>query len=499
MNSPLQIPAIGNKSKRLVAMLLCSNLMFACAHTTIEQDHTQVVSGVKQDIQIPVNFENQSSQQSENKKISETIYSLDTDSLLTGFNNTELQVLIDQGLKNNPNLAATATLVLDSQARARTAKGQRLPNLNLGATAGRSKNSLGTTTFTSDTYALGLNSQWELDVWLKLRDQSKASYLDVIASENDLVFAQLSLAANISRAYFNFLTEQALLQHSQQSVAKIQGLESIAVRSFKRGLVTALDVQLARRDLANAKRSMTAQETVMKNAARSLNLLLGSYPNAKTIVDNFSNSALPKLHSTLDADIPSSVLENRPDLLASQARLQAADLQLSVARKNLLPSISLTGSGGTSSSDLADLLDTDFSVWSILSNITMPLLNRQAFKSNVDIAENSLERLTYNYANQVLNAFNEVESGLDSETSLRQQYVELTEARDYAQASSVRAKQSYAKGLIEANTLLSTELQLLAAEQNLIQTQNFLLQNRINLMLALGGGLKPNELHSNKF
>ena len=476
---------------KLSTVFLAMSLMFGCANQINTDNSSKIVSvkSAQQDIIIPESFTPIVEKQAVSQQKS---FSLDTDSLLEGFENPVLQNLIENGLANNPNLAATATRVLDAQARARTATGQRLPNLNLGVTAGRAKSNLGATTFTSDIYSLGLNSQWELDIWLKLRDQSKATLLEVAASENDLVFAQLSLAANISRAYFNLLSEQELLQQTRQSTENIRRLESIAVRSFKRGLVTALDVQLARRDLANAKRSMTAQENVVNNTLRNLNLLVGTYPNAKDSLPKFSGQILPSLNTSLDSGIPSSVLSQRPDLLATEARLKAADLQLSVARKNLLPSISLTGNRGTSSTDLSNLLDKDFSVWSILSNISMPLLNRQAFKSNVDLAENSLERLTYNYASQVLNAFNEVESGLDGESSLRKQYVELTEARDYAQASSSRAKQSYEKGLVEANTLLSTELQLLSAEQNLIRTKNLLLQNRINLILALGGGLKTN-------
>ena len=475
-----------------LGLLFTISFLSACAHYSPTTNSVDSFQSVNNEIIIPGSFESVTDKVNTNNKAAESLFSLDTNSLLNGFSNPKLQDLIQQGLDNNPNLAATATFVLDSQARARTAAGQRLPNLNLGVSAGRSKNNLGFTTFTANNYSLGLNSQWELDIWLKLRDQSKASLLELAASENDFVFAQLSLAANISRAYFNVLSEQELLAQTRQSTENIQQLESIAVRSFKRGLVTALDVQLARRDLANAKRSMTAQENTVRNSVRDLNTLVGSYPDSEKTMHSFSGLMLPSLNTSLQAGIPSSVLSQRPDLIAAETRLKAADLQLSVARKNLLPSISLTGSGGTSSTDLSDLLDKDFSVWSILSSLSMPLLNRQALKSNVDLAENSLDRLTYNYASQVLNAFNEVESGLDNEGSLRQQLTELTEARDYAQASSARAKQSYKKGLVEANTLLSTELQLRSAEQNLISTKNLLLQNRINLVLALGGGLKAN-------
>lgn len=483
---------------KLIAAIYLLVFISACAHHSPLPDNTSVIQSANKTIDIPTKFDStqNEAQSTQLTKSKVQTFSLDSDSLLNGFNDAILQELILQGLKNNPNLAATATRILDAQAQARITKSQRLPNLNVGATAGRNKNNFGFTTFSSDTYSLGINTQWELDIWLKLRDQNKASLLEIVATENDLVFAQLSLAANISRSYFNLLAEQELLTQTAQSTKNITSLESIAVRSFKRGLVTALDVQLARRDLANAKRSMTAQENLVNNAIRNLNILVGNYPNS-LVKAQITNQTLPDLTANLQAGIPSSVLANRPDLLATEIRLKAADLQVKVARKNLLPSIALTGNAGTSSSsELSDLLDSNFSVWSILGNLTYPLLNRAALKSNISFAENSLERITYNYANQVLNAFNEVESGLDSENSLRKQYAELTEVRDYAQASSARAKLSYEKGLVEANTLLSTELQLLSAEQSLIRTKNQLLQNRINLVLALGGGLKPQSQHA---
>ena len=144
---------------------------------------------------------------------------------------------------------------------------------------------------------------------------------------------------------------------------------------------------------------------------------------------------------------------------------------------------------GTSSDDLKNIFDTDFSVWSLLGNLAQPLLNRAALKGNLQLERNAQERAKLEYIDLALQAMYEVENALATEHSLRQQVTELISARDYAKQSSVQAKQQYEKGLVNANTLLATQSQYLNTEQALLTIQNQLLQNRVSLYVALGGDI----------
>ncbi|MBT8142372.1 MAG: efflux transporter outer membrane subunit [Gammaproteobacteria bacterium] len=399
------------------------------------------------------------------------------------FNSKELELLIEQGHANNPNLAITATRVLDSQVLASISSGQRLPNLNTGLTAARSKANVSGNSIIGDNFDLGLSSQWEVDLWGKLRDQNKADVLYVKASQQLYSAAKLSLSANIAKGYFNVLTEIELLRLAEQNTKNIERIEAITVRSFKRGLVNALDVQLARRDLANAKRALLTQQNTSRIAVRNLEVFLGKYPEGNA---DFTHS-LPALPEQLTVGVPAQVLERRPDLQAAALQMLASEKDVQAARNALLPSIVLSASGGTNTADLKNIFDKDFSVWSILGNLSQPLLNRSALKGNLELEKNAQERAKLEYIDLALRAMNEVETTLASENSLRQQVIELPTARDYAKQSSLQAQQQYEKGLVNANTLLSTETQYLNAEQALLQIQNQILQNRVSLYVALGG------------
>lgn len=358
-----------------------------------------------------------------------------------------------------------------------------MPNLNAGLTAARAKSNTTGTSFIGDNFNLGFSSQWEIDLWGRLGDQVKANVLQSEASKQQYNAAKLSLSANIAKAYFNLLTENALLELALQNTKNIERIESISVRSFKRGLVNALDVQLARRDLANSKRALLAQKNSTGIASRTLDVLLGGYPKGYAI----NTHDIPNLPNSINQGVPARVLERRPDLQAAALQVLVSEADVNAARKSLFPSIVLNGSVGTNTSDLKNIFDKDFGVWSILGSLAQPVLNRTALKGNLALEKNARERAKLAYIDLALQAMTEVENALANENSLREQVIELTTARDYAKQSSIQARQQYEKGLVDANTLLTTETLYLNTEQSLLQTKNQLLQNRVSLYIALGG------------
>jgi NodT family efflux transporter outer membrane factor (OMF) lipoprotein len=410
--------------------------------------------------------------------------SADDRNWVASFHSSELESLIEQGLANNPALAATATRVLDSEILAGITNSRRRPNLNVGVTGARAKSNVSGTSFIGNNFDLGFSSQWELDIWRKLKDQARADLIQAEATEQEYQAARLSLSANIAKAYFNLLTESELLNLAQQNTQNVERIEAITVRSFKSGLVNALDVQLARRDLANSRRALLDQENVTKSASRVLDVFLGEYPNGSRVTQQQN---VPELPYSIHTGIPAEVLERRPDLQAAALRMLAKESDVAAARKALLPSIVLTGNFGTNANAIENILDSDFSVWSLLANISQPLLNRTALTGNLQLEKNAEERSKLEYIDLALRAMNEVETSLATENSLRQQVTELTTARDYAKQSSLQAQQQYEKGLVNANTLLSTETQYLNSEQTLLRIKNQLLQNRVVLYVALGG------------
>ena len=303
----------------LVASIILLGIS-ACSHVPLAQSDDAALR--EQLIEIPENF---------NSQVEVIFQNADAKNWVGQFNSSELQTLVTAGLQGNPNLAATATRVLDSQVVANISQGSRLPNLNANLSAARFKSNTTGQPFIGDNFELGFSSQWEVDLWGKLKDQTKADRLGVKASKQQYKAAELSLSASISKAYFNLLTENELLKLVDQNTKNVEQIEAITIRSFKRGLVNALDVQLARRDLANSKRSLLAQENSAQIAARTLDIILGDYPTGKEL----TSKQLPALPNAIAYGVPAQVLERRPDLQAAALKMLASELDVASARKTL--------------------------------------------------------------------------------------------------------------------------------------------------------------------
>jgi len=495
-----------NKRTFLFTLILTSLFISGCAHRFApkQADETtkvndQVLKKVQNisAIELPAEFTAKQTliNQSElTQSISQSIAALTGQFQVTSGQNVELANLIQSGLTNNPNLAVTASRVNDALLGAQITQSSRLPNIALGANGQRSKSLfINNQSFLNNNFNLGINAQWEADIWGRLKNQTKADYQEFFAAQLDYQYAELSLAANIARAYFNLLTEKEILELRRQSNLNTQRIENITERSFKSGLVSALDVQLARRDLAGTKQRKLSQDNNLTLSSRNLSTLLGEYPKRNEYVNQLLNSELPQNVTPIDAGLPVTMVTKRPDLQASLARIQAAEFDNKAARRALLPTLSLTASGGTSSSELKNLLDGDFSVWSLLSNVSYPILNRKRLTNSVKLSDNNLARQIDAFDAALLNALQEVENSLDTEQSLIEQVQALQEARDYAEQSARRAQTQYESGLTNANTLLATQNQFFAAEESLLRTRNALLQNRIRLYLALGGNLQDTQ------
>ena len=188
------------------------------------------------------------------------------------------------------------------------------------------------------------------------------------------------------------------------------------------------------------------------------------------------------------AGLPADLVRRRPDLAAAERRLTAADRRLASARRALLPGIRLTGGGGRSSEELADLLDGDFSVWSLAANLTMPLFQGGRLRARVQAAEADREALAAAYAGLVLGAFAEVERALAAEAALAERETALVETADQAAAAESLAADRYRRGLVDLVTLLDAQRSAHRARSQLLATRRQRVDARVDLHVALGGG-----------
>ena len=400
----------------------------------------------------------------------------------------KLRSLIRTALEQNFDLQAVIARVDAARARSRITGADRLPQLDLEFRGSRTKREeVGGQSLLdnpSTSLRLSLELAWELDVWSRLRAATRAAIADYQAAENDLAAAKLSLSANIARAWFNAVEADQQVILAENTLRSFQNSLRIIEQRFQRGIGTALDVRLARGNVATGEANLYLNQRERDAAIRILKVLLGAYPDAEIQLA----SRLPAITTQVPAGLPSELLLRRPDLNAEQWRVLAASELVKSQEKRLLPRFVLTGSGGEASSSLTDLLDWDRLIWNLVGGITQPIFQGGRIRAGIDLARANEQETFALYAQTVLVAFNEVETSLAAEDFLAKQERALATSVQEEKAALLIAQQQYESGLVGIITLLETQRRAFNAESAWLFTLNQKLQNRINLHLALGGG-----------
>lgn len=400
---------------------------------------------------------------------------------LNDFKDPLLLVLIDEGKANNLDLQSAAgnvekAWVLANQAGAAL---QPVANLSLGDAVSGTAN--GTPSINRNSLTTQIS--WELDIWGRIRASSRAAVQSARSAEADYKYALHSLSANIAKAYFIVIEakSQADVSRKNQSILK-RTLRIVNVQ-FENGLATAQDVSLSRSKLASAEENLLQVEASKREAVRSLELLLGRYPNAELELPDI----LPVLPPSLPAGLPSAILERRPDIIAAERKLAAAFDSTDAAQAAALPSFSLTGSIGGSSADLSKILDPANVAWQLAANLMVPIFDQGAIQSKIKVANIEQKQALNFYVKTALDAFSDVETLLDQGNVLDQREKFLIESQRQINNAYRIANLRYQEGEIELLDVLTLQQQAISADSNSVAIKRALLDQRVNLYLALGG------------
>lgn len=406
---------------------------------------------------------------------------------LEEFHQPELRAYLSEAFNSNPSLQSQIAVVRLVRQQVAVVSADRWPQLSAGLGSSRNKrsNSSGFSISSeySTSYNFSLDFSWEVDLWNRLGNGVKASVYDAEAAHADFEAARLSLAANIIKTWFDAIEAKQQLALSTNTVENYQSVLDIVERGYDYGLYRALDVRLARANMFNAKGRTQTYRIAKDQAVRSLEVLLGRYPSATLQLP----TELPNIQHDVSAGIPATLLSRRPDVVAAVARFKAFDQRYIQAKKNRLPSIRLTGSGGTSAQDIKDLLNTDFLVWNFASGLVQPLFQGGRLDALRDEARLRLEQVENEYKKTVFQALQEVEVLLSSTKWLEDQALALAETAHESSEAELLASEDYVLGLTDINTLLQTQRQAFDAKSSLLAIKKSQLQNRVNLYLALGG------------
>ncbi len=402
------------------------------------------------------------------------------------FADPALSALVQESLAGNYDLKAAAARVDAAREQARIDGAGRWPQLFFAPGYERARvrsAGLGSTEFGAFETLFTLD--WELDVWGRIRAFQEGSIQAAAATEADFHAARLSLAARTAQAYFELAEARLQAEVAERSIEDRRIIVDLVRGRFARGLARGLDLRLALTDLANAEAQLAAARNRVQIVTRLLEVLLGRYPAA----DLTTKASLPGPPAPVPAGMPSELLGRRPDLIAAFDRLRAADFRVESAQKALLPRIALTATGGTRSPALTELVDPRAAVWNVAMGLLQALFTGGRLKGEIRLNRALAEEALNLYKNTALNAFREVEQSLAAEEWLRDQERALREAVEQTEASRKLAVYAYRHGFIEILTLLDSYRSTLNAQSAHLAVKRQLLSNRIELYLALGGGV----------
>ena len=411
---------------------------------------------------------------------------------LAQFSDATLVDLVNEALAANPSIRSQFYAVEATRAQARSTYGRTLPSVSASgsAIASDSYSAATDSRFSSESYGVGLDLNWELDLWGRLRASINAAQADLVASESDLASARLALAAQTATAWFDL--NEALAQERvavETFEARTRALE-LTERRLSRGLASALDVRTARTTQASAEAAIARQRLASGNATRRLEILLGRYPGAELE----ASADLPELPALPPAGNPTLLLTRRPDIAAAEARISAAGLRAEQARLAMLPSFRLTGDVSTTEGDIADAFDPSRIAARLIASLTAPIFNGGALDADRDAAVARAKAAVESYAATTLTAWREVEDTLAADTLLAMQEDAQFRALEEARLAEELATRQYTNGLVSIFNLIDSQTRRLTAESNVIAVRSARASNRVSFHLALGGGLPVSDL-----
>ena len=366
--------------------------------------------------------------------------------------------------------------------RVKLLRADRLPSLSL-ALGGQRFRPSGDNSAISERVDVNANLDFELDLWGKLSDAQTEAVLRLEAAEMSYLDARRRLAADVTVSVFNAITSNQLEALFNQRLDNLgQGLDVIE-RGYRSGLNEALDVYLARNTVEQERANVANQQQVSFQATTRLELLLAEYPAARLAV----RQHLPALSPAPDVGLPSELLTRRPDIQLAWLELLAADAALAVAHKDRFPSLRLSRSLGDSDSALHRLLDGGDLGFVAAASLFQPLFLGGRLKALEQEALLRTEQAERRYLQVVYAAFAEVENELNRAVSLAERYEAFIAAQSNAEAALTLAFDQYQRGLVTFTTVLEAQRRAFDAQTTVINLRNRLLQNRVALLLALGG------------
>jgi len=431
------------------------------------------------------------------------------------FNDPVLDRLIDRAYKENLSLRIAGVRVLEARAQLGIAVGQLFPqtqqvsgSLQYNRPSEQSGQVVSlesvsrfpSTSSPSVSYwqsQIGLGANWEIDFWGKFRravESGNASWLASIANYDN---ALVSLTAGAANSYIQIRTLEKRIAIARENVETQKESLKIAEARYQYGTASQLDVDQAKTVLYNTEASIPPLEAQLRQAKDALSVLLGLPPSH--LADELAGSSdIPVSPTQVIVGIPADLLRRRPDIRNAELQAAAQCAQIGVAKADLYPAFSLTGSFGVLSTDIGKVSLSDMFKWSsrnIQAGPTLQwnILNYGQITNNVRVQDARFQELLMTYQNAVLTAQQEVEDNLIAFLKAQDQAGSLAQSAKAARGALDLAIQQYREGIVDFTTVLVAQQSLLSVQDNLATTLGNIGNNLVGVYKALGGGWEIRE------
>jgi len=414
------------------------------------------------------------------------------------FTDDRLRQVIQLGLDNNRDLRVAAANVLQARAQYRVQRADILPSIsaNGSATYTNSASAAATTGGaagggSTDIQYFQANvgfSAFELDLFGRLRNLSKAALEQYFATEEAQRTTRISLIAEIATAWLTLASDQDQLRLSQNTLKTFEQTLDLTRAQFRIGVASELESRQAETNYQAARNDIAALQTKIAQDQNALNLLVGTTVTADLLPAALGDGRVTR--DALPANLSSEVLLRRPDVLQAEHQLIAQNANIGAARAAFFPRISLTAALGTISSGLTGLFGAGTGTYNVAPSVALPLFDAGRNKGNLDYAKASQQAAVATYEKTIQTAFREVADALAQRGTIDEQVSAQTARASAAQVAAKLSDARYRAGVDSFLVALDAQRTAYAAEQQLVTTRTTRSSNLIELYRALGGGLQ---------
>jgi len=394
------------------------------------------------------------------------------------FGDSILNSLITQALDSNTNLKIAALRIQQSRSVYKNAGSYLWPSIGYSGSANIADPA-------DDKFQLLGTAAWELDFWGKIRHSKRAAYAQMLASEEGLRSLKTTLISDVASLYFLLRDLDNRVEVARQTVASRTEFYNMVNERFLKGESAELDKLQAEQQLALGQADFNSLQREQSITERSMNILLGQAPGA--VPRGLTNTDQPDIPE-IPAGLPSTLLENRPDVKAAEQQLIAETERIGVTQAMRFPSFSLTGLFGLASNDISTLLDGEALTAGVTGMIMGPIFEFGRNKRRVDIQKAEAEIAMNSFLDTYRRALADVENALVGIKLYRDEYAARMRQVEAARKALMLTKAKYEQGFSNYLEVLIAESYAFDAEMLASFTRGQQLATTVSLYRALGGG-----------